>query len=274
MRILTLRVLDRGVRVRCADQTHSLLAAAYGSMHGNAGQPDLDYSVGRRGAPATFFIERRGRPPLAAPDAGAFLAQFDEDMSIEIQKLRCDLYVVHAAVVRYGDAAVMLVAKSGGGKSTVCWALLHHGFRYLSDELGPVDLETLDVHPYPRALTLKKDPPPSYRLAATTVRTSRGAHVSARDMPGHAGNGPVPLAAVFFLHYQPDAPAPALRPLGAAEAAARLYANALNPLAHAGNGLDAAIRIATARPSFELTTGELGATCALVTATLQRLSER
>ena len=29
------------------------------------------------------------------------------------------------------------------------WALSHHGFRYLSDELAPIDPGTLRVHPFP-----------------------------------------------------------------------------------------------------------------------------
>jgi len=78
---------------------------------------------------ATFFIKREGRELLAAPEGGMCLALFDADVAIELQKLRRDLYFVHAAVLAVGDSAFMLVAQSGGGKSTVCWALSHHGFR-------------------------------------------------------------------------------------------------------------------------------------------------
>jgi hypothetical protein len=46
----------------------------------------------------------------------------------------------------------MLVGESGSGKSTTAWALLHHGCCYFSDELGPVDLQTGEVYPYPHAL--------------------------------------------------------------------------------------------------------------------------
>ena len=150
----------------------------------------------------------------------------------------------------------MLVAPSGGGKSTLCWAILHHGFRYLSDELGPVDLEQLNVHPYP--------------LPPKTVRTSRTLHVTAADIPGGIVRGPAPLSTVFFLIYDPEASAPSVRRLSAGEAAAGLYANALNPLAHAGDGLDAVIRVASGRRCFELTTTELAPTCALLTATTDR----
>jgi hypothetical protein len=247
------------------------MTTAYGALQGDADTAELDYSVRRWDAPAAFAIERAGYEPLVARDEGGLLALFDEDLTIELQKLRPDLYVLHAGVLKCGDGVVVLVGRSGGGKSTLSWALLHHGFGYSSDELAPVDLETLHVHPYPRALILKTDPPPSYRLGPAILRTSRGFHVTTADMPSGVSKGPAPIAAIFFLHHRPEAPAPSVRAVSAAEAATRLYANALNPLAHGGDGLDGAIRIATARPSFELITADLGATCSLVTTTLERL---
>jgi hypothetical protein len=242
------------------------VAAAYGEMQGEVKTVDLDYAVGRDGAAGAFYIARRGRTALSAPDDGRFLALFDEDISIELQKLRRDLYFVHAAVLTRGAAAVMLVAISGGGKSTLTWALLHHGFGFLSDELAPVDLKTLEVHPYPRTLALKREPPTSYPLPRRTVRTSRSFHV--RDVPASGDRAPALVRAVVFVHYDPAASAPTVRQLTPAQASARLYANALNPLAHEGAGLDGAVRITTARPCYDLVTAELPATCALLAQTL------
>jgi hypothetical protein len=270
--VLTLNILRRGVRVSCTDAAaRSLLAAAYGSMQGCPVVTDLDYTVRRGGEPPGFFLERQGRRPFVVPDDGGLLAQLDRDICLELQRLRPDLYFVHAAVVVHRDRAVMLVAKSGVGKSTLCWALLHHGFGYLSDELGPIDVKTLDVQPYGRALMVKRDPPAPYAITAG-VRTSRGIHVPAAQLPGHVGNEATSLGAVFFLRRVPGVDRPSVRPIGVAEAAARLYANTLNALAHDGDGLDAAIRIVAARPCFELTTADLGATCALVMAALERTS--
>jgi len=270
---LTLNVLGHGVRVNCLDREASaLLLAAYSALQGHPDRVDLSYTVSRSGTPAAYYIERQGRAPVRAPDDGSFLALFDEDVTVELQKLRSDLYVIHAGVVLYGAGAVMLVAGSGGGKSTLCWALLHHGFGYLSDELAPVDLDRLRVHPYRRALILKDAPPPAYRLTSAARRTARGFYVSASDMPGAVPMEPPLLTAVFFLVREAVVSAPSVRAISPAEGAARLYANALNSLAHPNDGLDGAIRIATARPRFDLVTGDLTATCALVTTTLQRLS--
>jgi hypothetical protein len=268
---LTLNVLDQVIRVHCADPTvESMLSMAYGAMRGESGGAELEYTVRRDASPERFHVVPPDGEPLEAPDDGALLALFDADVAVALQRRRPDLYFLHAAVLVQDDAAVLMVARSGGGKSTLCWALTHHGFRYASDELGPVDLTRLDVHPYPRTLMVKRDPPASYPMPAG-VRTSRGIHVPTHVMPGGLVHGPTAIGAVFFLQHVPDAPGPSVRRLSAAEGAARLYANALNPLAHGGEGMDGAIQIA-ARPCFELRTAELAATCALVATTLETIS--
>jgi hypothetical protein len=66
------------------------------------------------------------------------------------------------------------------------------------------------------------------------------------------------------LQYRPEAAAPVVEPLSKAEAAARLFANALNPLAHAGDGLDEAIKVSARVASVQLFSADLMATWALV----------
>ena len=173
-----------------------------------------------------------------ASDDGNFLFRMEKEITIEVQKLRPDLYFLHAAVLDYNGLGVMLVANSGGGKSTTTWALCHHGFRYLSDELAPIDLKTLEVFPYSHALSLSVIHPvptafrmkPSGPLAPFTSRF--------RPCLGQVKVFPTCLGAIFFVSYRPDLKSPRATPISRTEAAARLFANALNPLAHPGEGLD------------------------------------
>ena len=206
-----------------------------------------------------------------ASDDGDFLFQMEKEITIEVQKRRSDLYFLHAAVLDYNGLGLMLVANSGGGKSTTTWALCHHGFRYLSDELAPIDLKLLEVFPYSHALNLKRRPPSPYELPQQTIRTSRTLHIPVTALPGGASRAPTQLAAFSLCRTVPTRGFPRARPISPAEAAARLFANALNPLAHAGEGLDGVFEIAVRCSSFELVTNDLAQTCAVVRQTMESL---
>ena len=80
---------------------------------------------------------------------------------------------------------------------------------------------------------------------------------------------PMLVMAIFFLEYRPGRSAPSLRPLSNAESAARLFAHALNPLAHPEHGLAGAAAIAQSVPSFCLKSGDLSLTCELIAETLE-----
>lgn len=191
----------------------------------------------------------------------------EKDITVELQKRRPDLYFLHSAALAWNGKACLLAAEAGSGKSTTTWALLHHGFRYLSDELSPVDPDTLEVFPYPHALCLKQ-PPPHYRLPAETTDLGRTLHVPVCSLPSEAIMEPLPLAAVFLLKYRPDLGGSELRPLGPAEAGARLYLTALNALSHPDHGLDAAVRIAEQARCFAIDSADLPMTCALIRSAL------
>jgi hypothetical protein len=227
---------------------------------------DLSYSLRR--ADGGFRLERWGRAPLRASDTGALLYLLEKDVTVELQKLRSDLYFLHAAALVWRETAVLVVGASGAGKSTLAWALCHHGFGYLSDELSPIELDALRVHAYPHALCLKTAPPGPYPLPPSILETASTLHVPVSELPGGVGAG-APLQAVFFLAPETSASEePAVRALSAAEAGARLLVHALNPLAHAADGLDPALAIAQRVRRFELRRGNLERTCALVERTL------
>ena len=95
-------------------------------------------------------------------------------------------------------------------------------------------------------------------------------HVPPQFLPAKACRVPIPLIAIFFLQRRQLA-VPSVKRIGTAEAAARLFANTLNALAHKGEGLDGAIEIARQHFCFELTIADLTATCALVKNILQGL---
>jgi len=70
--------------------------------------------------------------------------------------LQCFRYAIfHAGVVAKGDDALIIAAKSGGGKSTLTAALMEEGWRLLSDEFAILDLDVAGLKAYPRPVSLK-----------------------------------------------------------------------------------------------------------------------
>ena len=249
-----------------------MLENVYRGVRAEAGPADLRYSAGRTGSESGFFIEREGRFRATAGDGDEFLARLSDDITIELQKLRSDLYFVHSAVVESKGGGVLLAAESGGGKSTTTWALLHHGFRFLSDELAPVDLESMEVQPFPRAICLKSPPPAPYALPKPVSSEARIIHVPVDELPAEVVYSPVPVRAVVFVRHDSEGIEPSMDRLDKARAATLLYANTLNPLAHKGDGLDGALRIAQCAACFELVANDLPRTTAVIRSTISALA--
>jgi hypothetical protein len=268
---LFLRIFACSIQIDCCGaQEYELLLANYGGLQSRERTfPKLKYTISRRSNRSCFSIARWGGEPVMAADEGEFLFLFEKDLTIQLELMRRDLYFLHAAALGSSGRAFLLVAPSGNGKSTITWALLHHGFRYLSDELAPLNLTKLEVQPYPHAICLKEKPPAPYDLPDQAVRTVSTVHVPIPQLPGGAIYNPMTVTAVFFLEYRSGRNPPIVRRVSRAESAARLFANALNPLAHAEDGLAGAVAIAQRVPSFQLRSGELRPTCELIAAALQ-----
>lgn len=265
---LVIRILDRVIETRgdCEDGI-SVLRASYGHLEVPDATPDLSYSIDD--STSSGLRIQRNTDVISVQRSADLLMHFDDDLVVQLQLLRPDLYFQHAAVVTLDERSFLFPAPRGHGKSTLSWALLQHGLRYSSDELGPINPTDLTVAPFSRAICLKSNPPIPYEAPADLLQGQDPLHVPVRCLAQPPVDTPVPLAGVFFPRFDPNAAQPRVQEIGTAKAAARLYSNALNPLAHPGSGLDVAVDIATRVPCFELTSSRLGATCELVLETMR-----
>ncbi len=273
---LQFRILGQRIRVRCDDQLlRSLILTNYGAFLEPGSSAELEYTVGKH--PSGGFFISRGNETLVEETSDEAIQYkvvyfLEKLITLDLQYLRTDLYFVHSAALERNGGVIMIAADSGTGKSTTAWSLLQHGFRYLSDELAPIDPATLEVHPYPHALCLKAPPPGPYPLPENTMRTERTLHIPTTSLPNLIIKEPKPLRALIFLQRDANASAPpTFEEVSSAEAGASLYANTLNALAHPGSGLDVAIKVASAVPAFTLHAGELQATCELISTLEQKL---
>lgn len=62
----------------------------------------------------------------------------------------------HGAAVSHGGRGIILAGPAFAGKSTLVLALMERGCRFLSDDAAPVDRETGLLHPFPRAVGVRK----------------------------------------------------------------------------------------------------------------------
>lgn len=70
----------------------------------------------------------------------------------------CKQYLMfHAGVVARDGVGLIMPAASGSGKSTLAAGLSYRGWQLHSDEFGLLDLDTEELVPYPRAVSLKNE---------------------------------------------------------------------------------------------------------------------
>ena len=249
-----------------SELTRDLLLHQYSSLlvDGHAVEPELNYEVGGGEDGEPLYARRGTEFDKSWPRIEQFLYRVEKDMTIRWQHIRNDLYFLHASALDYGDGVILLGGRSGNGKSTTCWAMTNNGFNYLSDELSPIDPETMLVHPFPHALCLKAHPPAGYELPDTTLDAGRTLHVLPSDMKCDVIKQPKPVKAALFVEYDSDLEKPELTPLTTALSAANLYRHSLNALAHPNKGLGTAAKIVSSLSCAELKTAGLDDTCEVI----------
>lgn len=111
--------------------------------------------------------------------------------------------IIHSAVIEKNGLAVILPGTPGSGKSTLCAGLVLSGWRLLSDEMAVIDMETLELIPVVRPISLKNASidvigngfqeaiisPPAYDTLKGTVAHMRAPRDSVERMrePAKAG---------------------------------------------------------------------------------------
>ncbi|GAA5163449.1 HprK-related kinase A [Viridibacterium curvum] len=109
----------------------------------------------RRWIKPQIIFEHDGYAPfLALPRPQAF-ALLEWGMNWCVANYCHQYLMAHAAVIERNGLAAILPAPPGSGKSTLCAALVHRGWRLLSDEMTLIDPATAQVLPLARPINLK-----------------------------------------------------------------------------------------------------------------------
>lgn len=197
--------------------------------------------------------------PDAAPLslAHALLAA-EMGMNLQMALGQKHYLLLHAATVERDGRALILTGESGAGKSTLAALLGERGWRLMGDEFALLDMETEQLMPFPRAVSLKNG---AIRVMEAEVApdrfgprledTPKGAirHMRPNDLAiGRMGEGAMPTLILFprFGH------AADVRGVGKAEVFMRLTQASTNYVSLGRRGFDALTRLVETNPALAI----------------------
>ena len=125
---------------------------------------------------------------------------------------RDSIATLHAGAVSDGHTALVLAESGGNGKSTLTAALLTRGYRYLSDDLVPLERGSGHAVPVPICLNLKPGSIPilaGFYPELPSLPAWRSGNRFLRFLPPpefaqRRPNRTYPVAALVFPRYQPN----------------------------------------------------------------------
>ncbi len=188
-----------------------------------------------------------GLQPFTPLALGEAFAMFEWGVNWCISGHAHSWVVIHAAVLAREGRAVILPAPPGSGKSTLCAALMAHGWRLLSDELALLDPHTGLLTPCPRPISLKnasidimRQRLPQVPMGPIANDTLKGtvAHLQASVTSVRDANELATPAWVVFPKYEAGADV-RIRQRGKPEALVELQRNAFNRHVHGHCGFHA-----------------------------------
>lgn len=172
---------------------------------------------------------------------------------------------IHSAVLENKGCALLLPAPPGSGKSTLCAALMQHGWRLLSDEMALLDPMTGLITPSPRPVSLKnrsidlvRSRAPGAVMGPEAHDTVKGrvAHLQASHKSVEAASRCVPPAWIVFPRYEAGAPLTVL-PRAKSTSLVELASNSFNQHVHGREGFEALTAVVDRSACFDLRYSQL-----------------
>ena len=219
-----------------------------------------------------YEVTVNGRLQFEPSRADEILPYIEWSINWEVPKVMPEYLQLHASSMEVDGAGVIFPGQSGSGKSTLTAGLLTRGWRYLCDEFALIHSDALALHPYPRAICVKK---PAYPVIQSLGLRLHGDRQYIKGFKGRVGFiSPVevrpnaigqacPIRYVIFPKYTSGA-TPTLIPIGRAEAAFDLHAVCFNLFGCRALGLDVLAGMIRQASCYRLISGEIAATCDLV----------
>lgn len=173
--------------------------------------------------------------------------------------------LVHAAVLEKNGQALILCGVPGAGKSTLCAALMHSGWRLFSDEMAVIDLHTNELMPFVRPISLKNQAidlmrqfAPNAVLGPSFFDTSKGTVAHMQPTQDSVLRKSIRASAkwIVFPKYQKEADT-SLHAIPKSQAVIKLTKNAFNANVLGGKGFKSLCALVEGSDCYEFEYSEL-----------------
>jgi HprK-related kinase A len=211
-----------------------------------------------------FLVD--GRVPHEDMPAAQAVAVLEWGINLVVAlRFHCFL-MLHAAVLERNGHALLMPAAPGCGKTTLCAALAHRGWRLLSDEFGLLRPGTVSLLPIPRPMPLKNEsisviraflPEAVFGPEIPGTRKGTVAHVRPPASSFEGASRAAPGRWIVFPQWLAGAPL-SLRPMSRAEGFMNLATNAFNYEKHGESGFEIVRSLVDRARCFSLVYSDLG----------------
>ena len=178
-------------------------------------------------------------------------------MNLQMALGQKQFLLLHASTVERDGKALLMTGASGSGKSTLAAILGDRGWRFMGDEFALLDMDNGQLHPFPRAVSLKnqsiyvmEELVAADRFGPVLRGTPKGTirHLRPNEAAiARMGEAATP-ALILFPRFGGDLEA-AIRPVGQAEVFVRLTQASTNYVSLGERGFSALSRLVTGLPA-------------------------
>lgn len=170
-------------------------------------------------------------------------------------------HLFHGAALTWHGSGLILAGAAGQGKSSLSFALVKHGCKFLSDDIACVHLAGNQLAPFPRRLNLRQSGLPLLSRLLGDREISPGPVDMEEIFPNSIG-GPSPLRHLILLKGIADRPE--IRPISERQALLEALRLSHTPVHRPAEMLFRLAPLFSRLCCYELTAGDLDATAALI----------
>ena len=152
----------------------------------------VDGSGAQRGADRLHVLYENDVEIARTKDAEMLFDRLESSLRLYVAEMARRRIFVHAGVVGWRNQAIVIPARSLGGKSTLTAEFVRAGAKYYSDEYAVLDSRGR-VHPYAKPISIRDD------------RDYKQTDYPVESFGGVAGKRPLPVGLVILADYKKGA---------------------------------------------------------------------